>query len=118
MIAKSAPEYGGQPAAELELLVRLNYGAWLSRRLQLPILVTSDPRNVAAMAVELSRGFQTPARWVDPSSHDTFENARNCAALLSCATRALNPVGDEHHTYAALRSGIRSNRDGGDTSSI
>src|SRR5580692_6774585 len=26
-----APEYGGQPAVGLELLERLNYGAWLSR---------------------------------------------------------------------------------------
>ena len=38
-----AAEYGTQPAAELELLDRLNYGAWLSRQTHLPILVTSDP---------------------------------------------------------------------------
>src|ERR1700761_253677 len=77
-----APEYGGQPAAELDLLDRLSYGAWLSRRTHLPILVTSDPDNVAAMAISLNRDFQTPAHWVDRDSHDTFENALNSAAML------------------------------------
>ncbi len=77
-----APEYAGQPAAELELLARLNYGAWLSRQTRLPILVTSDPVNVHLMAVSLTRDFQQPPRWVDMSSHDTFENARNTAAML------------------------------------
>lgn len=77
-----APEYGGQPAAELELLERLNYGAWLSHKTHLPILVTSDPGNVLAMAVSLTRDFQVPPRWVDWRSHDTFENARNSAAML------------------------------------
>lgn len=77
-----APEYGGQPAVELELLERLNYGAWLSRRTHLPILVTSDPDNAMAMAVSLTRDFQLPPRWVDWKAHDTFENARNSAAML------------------------------------
>ncbi len=78
----SAPEYGGQPAASLELLERLNYGAWLSRVMHLPILITSDPGNVWTMAVSLRRDFQAPPRWVDLKSHDTFENARNSAAVL------------------------------------
>ncbi len=77
-----APEYGGQPAAELELLVRLNYGAWLSRQTHLPILVTSNPENANAMAASLTRDFQLPPRWVDRGSNDTFENARNAAAML------------------------------------
>ncbi len=77
-----APEYGGQPAAELELLERLNYGAWLARLTHLPILVTSDPDNAQLMAVSLTRDFQAPPRWVESNSHDTFENARNTAALL------------------------------------
>ncbi len=77
-----APEYQGQPAAELELLERLNYGAWLARMTHLPILVTSDPPNVRVMAASLRRDFQVPPRWVDANSHDTFENARNGAALL------------------------------------
>jgi len=77
-----APEYGGQPAIELELLERLNYGAWLSRQTHLPILVTSDPMNARAMAVSLTRDFQVPPHWVDAHSHDTYENARNSAQML------------------------------------
>jgi uncharacterized SAM-binding protein YcdF (DUF218 family) len=77
-----APEYGGQPAVDLDLLDRINYGARLSRLTHLPILVTSDPGNVWAMAVSLRRDFQVRARWVEYRSHDTFENARNSAALL------------------------------------
>jgi uncharacterized SAM-binding protein YcdF (DUF218 family) len=77
-----APEYGGQPAADLELLERLNYGAWLSRNTHLPILVTSDPRNVQAMAASLARDFQTPPRWVESFARDTFDNARNSVAML------------------------------------
>jgi uncharacterized SAM-binding protein YcdF (DUF218 family) len=79
---RRAPEYGGQPAADLELLERLNYGAWLSRLTHLPILVTSDPPNVRAMAVSLARDFQTPPRWVDYLSRDTFDNARYSVAML------------------------------------
>lgn len=77
-----APEYGGQPAVEQELLERINYGAWLARRTHLPILVTSDPQNVRAMAVSLNRDFQSAPRWVDAHAHDTYENARNSNALL------------------------------------
>ncbi len=57
-----APEYPGrQPAMSLELLERLNYGAWLSRITHLPILVTSDRGNAVAMAVSLRRDFQVRA---------------------------------------------------------
>jgi uncharacterized SAM-binding protein YcdF (DUF218 family) len=79
---REAPEYGGQPAADLELLERLNYGAWLSRNTHLPILVTSDPPNVQAMAASLARDFQTPPRWVESFARDTFDNARNSVAML------------------------------------
>jgi uncharacterized SAM-binding protein YcdF (DUF218 family) len=79
---RRAPEYGGQPAVDLELLERVNYGAWLSRNTHLPILVTSDFRNVHAMAVSLTRDFQTPPRWVEYRSFDTFDNARNSVAML------------------------------------
>ncbi len=78
-----APEYPGrQPAVSLELLERVNYGAWLSRITHLPILVTSIDGNARAMAVSLTRDFQVPPRWVDWRAHDTFENARNAATLL------------------------------------
>jgi uncharacterized SAM-binding protein YcdF (DUF218 family) len=77
-----APEYGGRPAVGLELLERLNYGAWLARTTHLPILVSSDYYNAASMAVSLERDFQVPARWVEWTSLDTFENARNSAVIL------------------------------------
>jgi uncharacterized SAM-binding protein YcdF (DUF218 family) len=77
-----APEYGGQPAVDLDLLERLNYGAWLSRQTHLPILLTSDPANVFSMVVSLNRDFQIRPRWVDWRSRDTFSNARNSAAML------------------------------------
>jgi uncharacterized SAM-binding protein YcdF (DUF218 family) len=77
-----APEYRGGPAVELDLLERLNYGAWLSRQTHLPILVTSNPENAYAMAVSLTRDFQISPHWVDSKARDTFENARNSAALL------------------------------------
>lgn len=99
-----APEYGGQPAVELELLERLNYGAWLSRQTRLPILVTSDPKNVRAMAVSLSRDFQLPARWVDPNSNDTFENARNAVAMLRADhVSAILLVTSTTHMLRAMR---------------
>jgi uncharacterized SAM-binding protein YcdF (DUF218 family) len=77
-----APEYGGEPAVELDLMDRISYGAWLSRLTHLPILVTSDDENVRAMAATLTRDFQMPPRWVERSSHDTFDNARYSAAML------------------------------------
>jgi uncharacterized SAM-binding protein YcdF (DUF218 family) len=77
------PEYPGvQGAVWLELLERLNYGAWLSRTTHLPILVTSTRDDAWTMAASLSRDFQVRARWVDWRAHDTFENARNSAVLL------------------------------------
>ena len=78
-----APEYPGiQFAASLELLERVNYGAWLSRTTHLPILVSSIGENTRTMSASLSRDFQVRPRWVDLKSHDTFENARNSALLL------------------------------------
>ena len=99
-----APEYLGQPAAELELLERLDYGAWLSRMTHLPILVTSDPLNVREMAVSLTRDFQQPPRWVDANSHDTFENARNSAVMLHADhVHAILLVTSTTHMPRALR---------------
>jgi uncharacterized SAM-binding protein YcdF (DUF218 family) len=77
-----APEYGGRPATSMELLERLNYGGWLSRVTHLPVLVTSDPGNALQMAVSLRRDFQVPPRWVEWHSRDTYDNARNSAAML------------------------------------
>jgi uncharacterized SAM-binding protein YcdF (DUF218 family) len=76
-----APEYAG-PAAEPLLLERLSYGAYLAQKTGLPVLVTGFSIEARAMHDTLERNFGIEARWVDASSHDTYENARNSARLL------------------------------------
>jgi uncharacterized SAM-binding protein YcdF (DUF218 family) len=56
-----APEYGGEPAVKLDLLERLNYGAWLSRLTHLPILVTSSRGNSRAMREFTATGLEVTA---------------------------------------------------------
>jgi uncharacterized SAM-binding protein YcdF (DUF218 family) len=76
-----APEYGG-PAARLDTLERLNYGAFVARRTSLPVLVSGSPREAQAMAATLWRDFGIRARWVENRSGDTFQNAEFSARLL------------------------------------
>lgn len=80
-----APEYGG-PAAEPELLERLAYGAYLARRLQLPLLVTGFRIEATAMSASLERNFGTLPRWVDAAAYDTYDNAGDSARLLTAAS--------------------------------
>lgn len=79
--ARMAPEYGG-PAVGLETLERVSYGAYLSRRTGLPVLVSGSAREALAMSATLSHDFGITARWVDAESRDTFDNARFSARLL------------------------------------
>ncbi len=79
---KSAPEYGGAPAAGAELLERLAYGAWLAHRTGLPVLVTGTFAETEAMHATLSRQFQVAPRWIESHSRDTFQNAQFSAPLL------------------------------------
>jgi len=79
---RTAPEYGG-PAAGLELLERVSYGAYLSHRTGLPVLVSGTAREVSAMRATLLRDFGISARWADDTSRDTFDNARFSARLLA-----------------------------------
>jgi uncharacterized SAM-binding protein YcdF (DUF218 family) len=76
-----APEYDG-PAAEPLMLERLSYGAYLSRKTGLPVLVTGFSLEARAMHDTLLRSFGVEARWVDDRAYDTFQNARNSALLL------------------------------------
>lgn len=76
-----APEYDG-PAAEPLMLERLSYGAYLSRKTGLPVLVTGFSLEARAMHDTLLRNFGVEARWVDDRAYDTFQNARNSALLL------------------------------------
>ena len=90
-------------------LDRCRIGADLSRRFGLPILVTGgDPWRrgtpvAALMARTLSDDFDTPARWVEARSLDTWENARESAALLRLAgIRSIYLVTDGWHMRRAL----------------
>jgi uncharacterized SAM-binding protein YcdF (DUF218 family) len=76
-----APEYAG-PAAGPVLLERLSYGAYLSHKTGLPVLVTGFRIEAAAMRASLARNFDIQTRWFDDQAYDTFENARNSAQLL------------------------------------
>jgi uncharacterized SAM-binding protein YcdF (DUF218 family) len=69
-------------------LDRLRTAAALHRRTGLPILVTGGTTQPDAspvgliMAQSLTEDFQTPPRWVEAKSSDTWENARFSANIL------------------------------------
>ena len=77
----AAREYAG-PAAELGLLERLSYGAFVARRTALPVLVSGARDEAETMRISLARDFGITVRWVENESGDTYENARNSARLL------------------------------------
>ena len=84
---------GPLPASEVGRLTleRLRAGAELYRRTQLPILVTGGrperelPSLAATMTESLRNDFQVPVRWQEAHSRDTWENARDSAAILKAA---------------------------------
>lgn len=69
-------------------LMRTRAGAALARQTGLPLLVTGGvvgqggPPVAMLMAQSLAEDFAMPARWIEPRSHDTWENARFSAAML------------------------------------
>ena len=77
---------GARPG--LLTLDRLRTAAMMHRRTGLPILVSGgvpragDPSLAAVMAQSLQDDFQTPVRWVEPKSADTWQNARFSADIL------------------------------------
>jgi uncharacterized SAM-binding protein YcdF (DUF218 family) len=72
-------------------LERLRAGAALERRTRLPILVSggvigdSPPSLAVLMRESLTQDFQVPARWTEDRSSNTWENARDSAAILRAA---------------------------------
>jgi len=86
VVRASHEPFGARPG--LLTLDRLRTGAALARRTGLPILVTGGtvgPETAAialVMEQSLRDDFQTPARWVEPKSSDTWENARFSADIL------------------------------------
>jgi uncharacterized SAM-binding protein YcdF (DUF218 family) len=77
-----SPTYGGGPTAGPGLLDKLAYGAYISRRTGLPILITGYRNESDAMQATLRTNFDIQPRWIDRDAYDTFENARNAAALF------------------------------------
>jgi uncharacterized SAM-binding protein YcdF (DUF218 family) len=78
----AAPEYAGGPAAELALLDRLSYGAFVARRTSLPVLVSGSDHEANAMRICLARDFGVRTRWFENQSRDTYENAHFSASIL------------------------------------
>jgi uncharacterized SAM-binding protein YcdF (DUF218 family) len=97
-----APEYGGEPGAQLALLERVDYGAFVARRTRLPVLVSGTPGETRAMAASLARDFNVATRWVEDRSRDTFENAAFSARLLKPAgvTRIILVTSADHEWRA------------------
>jgi len=77
-----SPEYGGAPSAAAGLMDKLAYGAYVSRRTGLPILITGFGYETDAMQSTLRTIFDIQPRWIDRNAYDTFQNARNSAVLL------------------------------------
>ncbi len=82
----NAPEYLGDTVSRL-CLERLRYAAWLKRRTGLPILASGgrplgEEKAEAELMQEVLKEFGTPAAWLETQSRNTFENAKNSAALL------------------------------------
>lgn len=96
-----APEYGG-PAAGLEMLEHLSYGAFLARRTGLPVLVSGSPQETFAMRVSLARDFGIATRWVEGQSRDTFQNAAYSSRLLRAdgVSRVALVTGADHEWRA------------------
>ena len=99
----AAPEYGGAPAAGLELLERVAYGAYVAERTALPVLVSGTHLEALAMQATLARNFHIATRWVEDRSRDTFQNAQFSARLLQAAgvTRIILVTDADHEWRAA-----------------
>lgn len=85
---RPTPEYGG-PVPGPMVLERLRYAARLQRETGLPILasggLTQDDTvsHAALMREALTDDFRAIVRWTESASANTFENARESAALLA-----------------------------------
>lgn len=108
---QDAPEYGrGSPGALS--LERIRYGAWLSRRTNIPLAVsggtgwagdrsTPEADVLGDIAAE---EFQRAPRWREGTSRDTHQNAVNTIALLAPqGVRELVVVTHAWHMPRALR---------------
>lgn len=79
-VRSGAREYGRDVPSQAAM-ERLRYGAWLHRRLSVPILVTGRTGQVMARTLEDELGV-TP-RWVEDRSTNTHQHVEHSAALLA-----------------------------------
>lgn len=85
-IRRDAPEYGGDTLGRLTL-ERVRYGAWVARRVKLPVLVSGGAvyggaPEAALMKRALEEEFGVEVRWAESGSRDTRSNARESAKIL------------------------------------
>jgi len=85
-IRRAAPEYGGDTLGRLTL-ERVRYGAWLARRIKLPVLVTGGAvfggtPEAVLMNNALQDEFGIKVEWVEGKSRNTHENAIDSAHIL------------------------------------
>lgn len=85
-IRRDAPEYGGDTLGRLTL-ERVRYGAWVARRVKLPVLVSGGSvyggtPEAALMKRALEEEFGVEVRWAESASRDTRSNARESAKIL------------------------------------
>jgi len=85
-VRRAAPEYGGDTLGRLTL-ERVRYGAWVARKVRLPVLVTGGvvyggTAEAVLMKKALEDEFGVEVRWVEASSRNTHENAVNSAKIL------------------------------------
>lgn len=83
---RHAPEYGGDTLGRLTL-ERVRYGAWVAKRIDLPVLVTGGAVYGGTSEAEVMRRalqdeFDVPVRWIEPRSRNTRQNAERTAEVL------------------------------------
>lgn len=107
-----APEYAGEPAAGMDQLERISYGAFVAKRTGLPVAVSGTREEARAMRVSLARDFGVGTRWVEDRSLDTFQNAQFCAALLGpLGIRRIVLVTDADHEWRAVQEFVSAGFD-------
>ena len=90
---------------------RMRAGAALHRRTGLPVLVSGGlideygPSLALLMAASMEEDFAVPVRWQESTSQNTWENARNSAAILQAAgIRSVFVVTHAWHMRRALNA--------------
>jgi uncharacterized SAM-binding protein YcdF (DUF218 family) len=84
----NAPEYGGRDTVSNSTLVRIRYGAYLHKKLGLPLLVTggrvgpAPSAEAEVMAEALRESFGVKARWAEDKARNTAENAQFSRLIL------------------------------------